>query len=113
MGARVSLLSAALFLTSSTSLRAPTPEQRCVQPQYPQSMLYPLEFVPVMHGTDTPLCNILGEPHIVERNQNSGQDVIVHLSFFSNIHNSMRVAHLIFSDYAPRESWKLGTQIFL
>lgn len=63
------------------------------------------------HGTDTFLHDTLGEPCIVERNQNSEQHMIAHLSFFFNIHNSMRVVHSRFSDYTPRESWKLGTQI--
>lgn len=79
-------------------------------PQYPRGMFYPLEFVPVMHVTGSLLSNTLAEPHI-ERNQNFEQDMIVHLSFFFTIHNSVRVVHPRFTDNAPRESWKLGTQI--
>lgn len=81
--------------------------------QHRQAMLYPVELVPFTHGADAALRNTLGEARTVERNQNTEEEVILNLSSFSDTHNCVNVVPSIFSDYAPREGWKLGTQISL
>lgn len=83
---------------------------RC-SPRHRQAVLYLVEFVPLTHSADTPLRNTSGGPRTVERNQNTEQEVIVQLSSFSEAHNHMNVVPSIVSDLAPREGWKLGTQV--
>lgn len=57
-----------------------------------------MEFVPLIHGADVPLHNTSEGSYTVERNQNIEQDVIVHLSSFSNTHNCGFFHYLVIMD---------------